>query len=310
MAGHTDKNPFFAAADATLAGLATALPPPPWANAWARLGPTSALEDRLAVYRAVRAAGSVPADAGFFLVARVADLLTDDRAADGLRETEEALEEVRQTYGLDEDAAADGDDVPAAYRAAMQRCHDAWDALYAVTLDSVGEPDLARLFREHPEEFDRRYEAGRQYFHGPGDDDAAGGDAWLGLLLDDVAACIEADSPMGPLGLRSREAEGLWDVCVYPTPVELVGGAHDGAVVTPGFRLDLEQLRAAFDAVTAFDWNALGLTRPEGPHVAVEGVFRGREVFLQVLAYAPDDEEPGLKFDATSRRRPPEEPGR
>ena len=33
------------------------------------------------------------------------------------------------------------------------------------------------------------------------------------------------------------------------------------------------------------------------------GVFEGREVFLQVLAYAPEDEEPGLKLDATRRRR-------
>ena len=40
-------------------------------------------------------------------------------------------------------------------------------------------------------------------------------------------------------------------------------------------------------------WNALGLNGSQGPHVYVEGVFQGREVYLQVLAYAPTDEEPG-----------------
>jgi hypothetical protein len=37
---------------------------------------------------------------------------------------------------------------------------------------------------------------------------------------------------------------------------------------------------------------------PEGPHISVEGSFQGHEVFVQVLAYPPEDEEPGLKVDA------------
>ena len=68
--------------------------------------------------------------------------------------------------------------------------------------------------------------------------------------------------------------------------------------------LDLEQLRAAFDSVAAFGWNALGLNGPEGPYVYVEGVFQGREVYLQVLAHVPEDAPPGLKLDATRRRSP------
>ena len=88
--------------------------------------------------------------------------------------------------------------------------------------------------------------------------------------------------------------------------MELVGGAHDGAVVHAGFRLDLEQLRGLFETVNDFGWNALSFTDPdEGPYVYVEGVIGGRAVFLQVLASPPEDEEPGLKLDAT-RRRPDE----
>ena len=118
-------------------------------------------------------------------------------------------------------------------------------------------------------------------------------------MLEAVSACVEADSPMGPLGLRYREEDGFWGVGIYPTPVELVGGVHDETLVAPGFSLDLEQLRSAFDAIVAFGWNALGLHDPDGPHVYVEGVYQGREVFLQVLARAPEDEEPGMKFDTT-----------
>jgi hypothetical protein len=42
-----------------------------------------------------------------------------------------------------------------------------------------------------------------------------------------------------------------------------------------------------------------GCTIPTAPSVYVEGVYRGREVFPQVLARAPEDEEPGMKFDTT-----------
>jgi hypothetical protein len=49
-----------------------------------------------------------------------------------------------------------------------------------------------------------------------------------------------------PLGFRFREEDGAWDVLVYPPPVELVGGAHEGGVASPCFSLNLERVRAAF----------------------------------------------------------------
>jgi hypothetical protein len=41
----------------------------------------------------------------------------------------------------------------------------------------------------------------------------------------------------------------------------------------------------------------------EGPHVSIAGVYHGDDVFVQVLAYAPDDEEPGMKLDVSQRQR-------
>ena len=298
-----DDHPLHAAINARLAEIAAALPTPPfWYEAWTRLGSQATDRERLTVYRAVRDAGSVPEEAGFFLVAWMLDVLTDERAEEGLREIEERLKAVREKYGLEADTSADAEDVPNEYREAMQQSHEAWDALYVATLEEHDEHDMARLFLEDEEEFDERYETGRQFFHGPEDDDATEDDDWLNSLLEEVGSCMEPDSPMGPLGLRYREEEGFWEVWLYPTPVELVGGKHDGEVVVPGFSLDLEQLRECFDSVVSCHWNALGLNYPEGPHVAIEGVFQGREVYLQVLAYEPEGEEPGLKLDATRRR--------
>lgn len=303
MPAHENDHPLHAGINAKLAEIVGMSPaPPPWYDAWTRLGPQSTHEERLAVYWAVRDAGSVPTEAGFFLVAWMLDLLTDERAEESLREPEARLESIRQKHGLDPHSAAEGDNIPAEYVEAMQQVHNAWDELYAATLRDFGEHDMARLFQEDQDEFDDSYEAGRQFFHGPDDDDTEQDD-WLDILRDAVAACIEVASPMGPMGLRYTEEEGFWQVFVFPTPVELVGGAQDGAVVEPGFSLDLEQLRDAFESIVAFGWNAQGLTSYEGPYVHIEGFFQGREVYLQILAYPPEDEKPWLKIDMTNRPR-------
>jgi hypothetical protein len=122
------------------------------------------------------------------------------------------------------------------------------------------------------------------------------------VLLDIVADCMEVDSPAGPLEARWGQGGNCWDVNIYPTPVELVGGAEDGEVVVPGFTLDLERLREAFTRLDAFGWNALGLPDQDGPYVYFEGDFMAHEVFLRILAEAPPDEEPGIKMPV---QRPP-----
>ena len=126
--------------------------------------------------------------------------------------------------------------------------------------------------------------------------------AWLNSLVEVVADATTSQGVPGPLGFRYGEEDGFWDVLVYPLPVELVGGAHDGGVVSPCFSLDLEEVRAAFTRVDDVAWNAHAAgPEDEGPYISFEGEYDGREVWLRVLAFAPDDEEPGMKVDATGR---------
>jgi hypothetical protein len=164
-----------------------------------------------------------------------------------------------------------------------------WNQLFAVKLEEFGEREMADLFREDPEAFQRRSDLGQRFFHGA--------EAWLDGLVEGVAGCMTANSPIGPLGYRYGEEEGIWEVDVYPTPVELVGGASDGEIVAPGFSLDLETLRELFDRVDNFGWQSAGFPRGDGPFVEIEGVYRGGTVFVQVFASAPEDEEPGMRLD-------------
>jgi len=306
MTDTRDSDPFLASINGKLAQLGAASPSPPWCAAWKHLGPESTQEERLAVYKSIRDSRSLPDEAGFYLVSWQIDLITLDHSEEALREQEDRLEAIQKQHGLDEDESWPLGEGPPEYEEAQQQLHDAWDALFASKLEEFGEQEMALLFRTDHKRFQQISEAGRQFFHGPDSDEEEMIPDWLDGLLDAVAACVEADSPMGPLGLRYWEVDGFWEVCIYPTPVELLGGAHDGAVVDPGFSLDLEQLRLMFNTVAAFGWNALGLTNPEGPYVYVEGVYQDRDVYLQVLSRAPEDAEPGMKLDTTKRPRHPE----
>jgi hypothetical protein len=284
------------AIDAKLAGVLDSLPARPgWYERWRRLGPESTDEERLAVFQAIRDSGVIPDDAGFYLVTWQVDAIADRHADTALGHLKARLQAIEAAHGLEEGEIWEPDEAPEEYREVLEKYHRGWDELFADQLVAHGESAIAALFRADRPEYERRSEAGRQFFHGPpapADPDVPD---WLNALFDEIGAGITPESLMGPLGFRWHDDEGCCEIDAYPTSVELVGGASDGAVVSPGFSLDIEQLRGVFEEVVDLGWNALGWPDGDGPFIWVEGTYQGREVFLRVLAEAPEDDEPGAK---------------
>ncbi len=130
---------------------------------------------------------------------------------------------------------------------------------------------------------------------------------WRTSLVDVVGGCMEAYSPQGSLAFRWGEEGGFWELMVYSTPGEVVGGADDGALLVPGFSLDVQELMSAFEEVVAVHWRSqsFGPHDDAGQHISLEGVFQGHQVYLQVLAEAPADEQPGFKVDLLKPKRGP-----
>ncbi len=127
---------------------------------------------------------------------------------------------------------------------------------------------------------------------------------WMQPLIDAIAASMSAHGPESPLGLRYRQLDDVWDLLVYPMPVEMIGGAHDGGRACPGFSLDLESLHLAIDRVESVAWDAHGASPDNddlGPCIAIRGEFGGQPIWLRILAHAPADVEPAAKVDATPR---------
>jgi len=107
-------------------------------------------------------------------------------------------------------------------------------------------------------------------------------------VVEVISACVEAHSPMGPLGSRDLAPGAPSALLVSPTPVELVRGAEDGTVVLPGCSLDLHVLLAHGDRVEACQGSphGLGPDDPDGPWVAIEGLSQGHDVWRRVAAAA------------------------
>ena len=92
-----------AAINSKLASVVAAAPiRPDWYEAWMSLGPESTEDERLKVYQSIRNAGTVPDDAGFYLVAWQIDVIASLVAEKAFREQDERLAAIERHDGLEE----------------------------------------------------------------------------------------------------------------------------------------------------------------------------------------------------------------
>lgn len=250
-----DNDPLHAAINAGLASIVQALAAKPaWYQDWMKLGPESSEEERLAVYQAVRDSGCLPPDAGFHLVFWQIDAMASMEAETSLRDLDNRMKAIEDAYELEAGAIWPPEEAPPEYAKLLEQSHDDWDRIFLAKLEAFGEQEIADLYRADREEFHRRGEVGRQYFHGRGNP------AWLEDLVEAVVENMTDTGGPGTSGYRCREEEGFWEVAIYPKPVELVGGAEDGEIVAPRILVGPGGTAVAVRAGGRF---LLGRPRPE-----------------------------------------------
>src|SRR5687768_15607754 len=112
---------------------------------------------------------------------------------------------------------------------------------------------------------------------------------WLSRLADEVGQTIVPADWLSPLGCHYHRAGEIWEVTLFASLTEVIGGDKDGAIVRSRFSVDLIRLYAIFTEVDTFHWQALPLGAQDelGPHVAVEGRYGAERVWLRVLARPP-----------------------
>ncbi|MDY7226281.1 hypothetical protein [Hyalangium rubrum] len=129
----------------------------------------NALDAQLLVtFREARDNGTVPADAGFFLVAHILLAMADEAIAEDAQVLElgRELEKMEQDYGLLEDAAWGSGEAPEEWEALCRQYDIACDEARATFFREYGEQEMAELFLHDRASFIRRFENGRGFFHG------------------------------------------------------------------------------------------------------------------------------------------------
>lgn len=122
---------------------------------------------------------------------------------------------------------------------------------------------------------------------------------WLATLAHEIAQRIRPVDPLAPLGCHFAFHAGRWEITLFVSTTEVVGGQYDGEAFASAFQLDLTGIESLFDEVACLGWQPIELGEDDdlGPHIAVEGVYQGHSVWLRITAYPPVGIEPGRIFN-------------
>jgi hypothetical protein len=118
---------------------------------------------------------------------------------------------------------------------------------------------------------------------------------WLRELAGALAEHLVAAALPAPLGAHVQHTtdaeapQGVWELSIFYGKTDVVGGPQDGLQTDTPFWLDLAGVLKAFNRLDAIFWQSasLGPNDDLGPHVAIEGEYRGQAVRVRVLAAAP-----------------------
>ncbi len=127
---------------------------------------------------------------------------------------------------------------------------------------------------------------------------------WLTKLANEIAAHLEPIESLSPVGCHYHQGESGWEITVFASKTEVVGGPHDGGLYESRFRIDLKQLASVFSEINEIHWQAQGLGREDelGAHLSIEGTYENEPVWVRIPAKAPSRFEPGRQMHIHHRR--------
>ena len=117
---------------------------------------------------------------------------------------------------------------------------------------------------------------------------------WLADLANQLAGLIDPVDQTAAVSCHfaASGSEG-WEISLFLSAREQIGGPLDGQRIFSRFLLELGPAVGLFDRVEQFYWQPLSIGPSDeiGPHVAIEGQYDGRRVWVRILA------QPDERFD-------------
>ena len=126
---------------------------------------------------------------------------------------------------------------------------------------------------------------------------------WISDFIDHVSASIRPHDDLAPLGCHFQHVCGVWEITLFASRTELIGGPHDGKLKNSHFSVDVKHVIDAFSTVESIAWQAHRMDQEDelGPHLAVEGTVVDKPVWLRVTSKAPKRFGPGRHYFVNSQ---------
>jgi len=112
---------------------------------------------------------------------------------------------------------------------------------------------------------------------------------WLIDLTDKVCQTFETEQAPAEIGCHVHQEADLWEVALFFSAIELVGGPYDGERIAPLFTVDIAAVLALFDPVEHASWQTQSHDEADelGNHFCVQGTVNEHHVALRILAESP-----------------------
>jgi hypothetical protein len=120
---------------------------------------------------------------------------------------------------------------------------------------------------------------------------------WIRELANSAALQICPADLISPIGCHFFQADGMWEVTLFASKTEVVGGSHDGRRCDSRFSVDIQAVCRLLSQIERVEWQAHPFAPDDelGAHLAVTGRFGKHQVCLRILAIPPERFEPGRR---------------
>jgi hypothetical protein len=124
---------------------------------------------------------------------------------------------------------------------------------------------------------------------------------WIEETANRVAELFHSEDPLAPLGCHYYldEDSDVWEVTLFVSHTETLGGEFDGKLTRGRFSVDLGGLASLFSQIERFSWQAVSMGEGDelGPHLSLEGRVGGENLWLRIASEPPQQFEAGRIAD-------------
>ena len=122
-------------------------------------------------------------------------------------------------------------------------------------------------------------------------------------FVDKVTANIHSHDCIAPLGCHYQSFQGLWEITIFASKTEIVGGYQDGLLCNSAFHADVKGIQQIFSRVTSISWQnqSMGSNDEVGAHLSLEGVYANKAIWLRITSTAPERFGVGRRADVNQK---------